>query len=461
MTKKKIKYSVIIPTFNEEYFIDKNIKALKNIRDDIEVIVSDGGSNDSTIEICKKENVLLINSQKGRGRQLNAGVKFAKGEILIFLHADTFLPENAFKLMDNFFINEGNKICRFLLGFDVEHRALNLYTSFSKYDTLFTRFGDSAVIVRKSFFDILGGFPDTGIFEDVQFFQKAKRLANISILPGKAISSARRFVRNGIIKQQLINGVLFLGCLLKVSPDTLTSIYNITFKKKNSNSLIIFLRYPKIGTVKTRLACTTTNKFALHFYKRCVTEIIHEIKKVSQLKKYIFYSGKNEKLDVRKWLGKNFFYVPQEGNDLGGRMKDAFQNVFSHGTEKAIIVGTDVPDLNKGIVEQAIEALDNADVVIGPSKDGGYYLLGMKKFHGSLFEEMKYSTSSVFPETISKIEKLGLEYFVLPELHDIDNEEELLDWLSNGSATSLKKEIDLVYNLLNGKAKQRCVHCAQ
>lgn len=374
------------------------------------------------------------------------------------------MPDNAFELLDDFFKNEENNICRFLLGFDVDHWLLDLCASFSKYDSIFTRFGDSAIIVRKLFFEKLGGFPESSAFEDVEFFKHAAnhlRGKSISILPAKVISSARRFIQNGPIKQKLINSYLFAGYFLKVKPESITCFYNKRQNQKKRASLIIFLRYPQIGKVKTRLAETTSNEFALHFYRECANKITAEIKKVSQINKYIFYSNKNEKEDVKNWLGKSLYYSSQDENDLGLRMKKSFQKVFSHGAEKVIIVGSDIPDLSNEIINDAINKLDQADVVIGPSKDGGYYLLGMKKMHNSLFEDIEFSTSSVLSQTISKIEKLGLRCSLLQELQDIDTENELIQWLNNNSNSIIKKEIDMVYNLTKGKVRQKCAHCAQ
>jgi glycosyltransferase involved in cell wall biosynthesis len=149
------KYSVIIPTLNEEYFIEKNLRFLNSLNRNLEIIVSDGGSVDNTTAVAKKYNAQVINSDTGRGIQLNTGAKATNGDIFLFLHADTFLPKNAFDLLDEYFTNNENNICRFSIGFDFNHRLLDLYSSFSKYDTPFTRFGDSAVIVRKSFFENL------------------------------------------------------------------------------------------------------------------------------------------------------------------------------------------------------------------------------------------------------------------------------------------------------------------
>lgn len=440
-----MKYSIIIPTLNEDHFLAKNLDSIKSYKEELEIIISDGGSVDSTLKIVKDKKVKIINSAKGRGVQLNNGAKAATGEILIFLHADTFLPDNAFELIEDLFANSQNKICRFLLGFDFNHKVLDLYTRFSKYDTQFSRFGDSAIIIRRTLFDELSGYKNWEAFEDVDFLKRASKLSNIKILNSAVISSSRRFIQNGIIRKQLVNILLFIGYLLKFNTKVLCQMFNRKLKKRN-DSIIIFARYPKLGQVKTRLAKTTSPEFALKFYKSCAEILVKNIKKIRSINRFVFYSNKDDKTQTINWLGNKLFFAPQEGDDLGTKMKNAFNKVFSTGSQKVIIVGTDIPDLSKKIIIQALDSLEKFDVVIGPAKDGGYYLLGIRKMHSELFEGIEYSTSLVLSETLIRVKELKLSYYLLPELLDIDTEENLIQWLNDDYENPIKREIKLVYN---------------
>jgi rSAM/selenodomain-associated transferase 1 len=197
---------------------------------------------------------------------------------------------------------------------------------------------------------------------------------------------------------------------------------------RNKSSLIVFLRYPEKGKVKTRLAATTSEDFAQQWYRKCVDKIISEIDKTPNIETNIFYSIIKEKEKVIKWLGNKYIYYDQKGSDLGARMQNAFFKVFANNSGKAIIIGTDIPDLNHNILSDAFELLDNNDIVLGPSVDGGYYLLGMNRLHNSLFEGIEFSTATVLSETISKIDKLGLTFSMLPKLQDIDIEDDLVNW---------------------------------
>jgi rSAM/selenodomain-associated transferase 1 len=222
-------------------------------------------------------------------------------------------------------------------------------------------------------------------------------------------------------------------------------MYNNNIGKIRTDSIIIFLRYPKIGEVKTRLANTTSSEFALRFYKSCAENIVKNVKKIPGINRFAFYSNEDEKEKIIGWLGNKLFFSPQQGKDLGNRMKNAFEKVFSTGAQKVIIIGTDIPDLSKEVIVNAFNLLDSNDVVIGPSKDGGYYLLGMKKIYPELFEEIEFSLPSVYTETIKKMDMLNLNYYKLPELQDIDTEEDLVHWLNSSSVNTIKHEIKMAY----------------
>ena len=442
------KYSVIIPTFNEKYFISRNIERIKLLFLDAEIIVSDGGSFDGTIEVCKQYGVKIVKSGLGRGQQLNAGASIASGDILIFLHADTFLPGNAAKILFNAFSDEKVKVARFKVSFDFNNKLLDFYSKFSKFNTRFTRFGDSAIIVRKDFFKNLNGFSNRETFEDVDFFKRTSKLTKIFLIDAYVSSSARRFIKVGVFKQQLLNILLFIGYIFRVNSKTLSRLYNKSNKVKVKKALILFLRYPKAGTVKTRLAETTSSDFAVNFYRSCAEKIVGIAKSIEGINRFAFYSNNNEKQVISDWLGNKLFFSVQEGDDLGSRMKNAFEKVFSSGSEKVIIVGTDIPDLSKKIIEQAFNSIEENDVVIGPSKDGGYYLLGMKKMVYDLFGGIEFSNDKVYSKTIKKLNNLNLRYDSLPLLQDIDTEEDLINWLNEKSNNKIKKEIKLAYKTI-------------
>jgi len=220
-----MKYSIIIPALNESKNITQCLKSVTQIFPDEEVIVVDGGSSDQTANLAQKQGAFIVIGLKGRGCQLNGGAHRARGEILIFLHADTQLPSDAKYILDRYFSAESVQIGTFGMRFDKKHWLLNLYSKMTRFDSLMTSFGDQGIAVRKSFFDQLGGFPNWPLFEDVRFLEEARKQTTIHSFPADVITSSRKFTKNGILKQQLRNGWLIFQYYRGVSPQQLFQRY--------------------------------------------------------------------------------------------------------------------------------------------------------------------------------------------------------------------------------------------
>ena len=225
------KFSVIIPVLNEE----ENIAAcLQNVRSCLPkagIIIVDAGSSDKTVSIASQADVLVFLSKKGRGTQLNTGARQANGQILLFLHADTRLPQDTSSQLNKFFQDNRVKIGTFRLRYDLNHWFLNLSAYFTRFDSVFTNFGDRCIVVRKDFFQGLGGFPEWPLFEDIHFLRLCRSKTKVFTFPGPVITSARRYKHNGVIRQQLLNTSLVLQYLLGANPLKLAQKYNISMDK--------------------------------------------------------------------------------------------------------------------------------------------------------------------------------------------------------------------------------------
>jgi len=190
----------------------------------------------------------------------------------------------------------------------------------------------------------------------------------------------------------------------------------------NSNSaLIIFIKNPEKGKVKTRIAKTAGEEKALAIYISLM-EHTHQIALSVNCSRHLFYSQRIQQED--NWSSKNFKKLVQAEGNLGHKMATAFKTAFQQ-HQKVVIIGSDCASLTPAIVEEAFKQLDNHDFVVGPTFDGGYYLLGMSSYQSSVFEDIEWSTESVFPRTIENIDGLEASYFLMPILSDIDYEE---DW---------------------------------
>lgn len=195
----------------------------------------------------------------------------------------------------------------------------------------------------------------------------------------------------------------------------------------SENAIIVFIKNPELGKVKTRLAKTIGDKKALDIYlKLChyTRELLLDIDGTI----YVFY---DESIILEDDWNPDFFHKKlQSKGDLGDRMRAAFHNVLDK-HEKVLIIGSDCPQIKKQHIEQAFDSLNETDVVIGPSFDGGYYLLGMKEEQPYLFNDMPWSQPKLFGESLRKIFSLHKSVSELERLSDVDHEEDLklVDWL--------------------------------
>jgi rSAM/selenodomain-associated transferase 1 len=195
-----------------------------------------------------------------------------------------------------------------------------------------------------------------------------------------------------------------------------------------SEKLIIFTRYPEPGITKTRLIPVLGKAGAANLHRLMAQRTIARalsLQKSRRLSVEIHHTGGSQQ-QMEDWLGTDLIYQNQIDGDLGARMTAAFQNSFDSGVDKVAIIGTDCPDLKAEILAQAFDELSDRDLVLGPAKDGGYYLIGLRRSIPELFDGINWGTSEVFASTRAIAQNLGLNIAVLPILADIDRPEDLL-----------------------------------
>ncbi len=218
--------SIIMPVLNEEVVIEKALKNLTKQKGDFELIVVDGGSTDQTTEIAKRYADIIV-SDKGRACQMNAGAKVANGDILLFLHADSILQNDALVKLENVMDNKGMIGGAFKYALDdpfwfyriIEFLANLRARTFSIYP------GDHGIFVRRAIFRKIGGFKNIDLMEDIDLSKRLKREGKLVQLDAKIVSSARRLKQEGIITtffHMQLNRFLFLAGM---SPRVLSRFY--------------------------------------------------------------------------------------------------------------------------------------------------------------------------------------------------------------------------------------------
>jgi rSAM/selenodomain-associated transferase 1 len=191
----------------------------------------------------------------------------------------------------------------------------------------------------------------------------------------------------------------------------------------DNNAICLIFRVPEMGKVKTRLAKEVGEIKAYEYYKIMLNETIKKVLNLGSAALIGFYSG-NKPIN-----GYNFPLYKQKGKDLGEIILNAVKKLKSLGYRKIVVIGSDSPDMPNEFIKNAFEALDNTDFVIGPTEDGGFYLLGLTDIYNCIFFEVDWGSQNVFESLLKNITKLKKTFLLLPIWYDIDSKKELFRWL--------------------------------
>lgn len=179
--------------------------------------------------------------------------------------------------------------------------------------------------------------------------------------------------------------------------------------------------------MKTRLAAAIGEQSALAIYRRLAEHTMAQARALAAdgVEVRVHYAPADAGDSVRAWLGGGAAYLPQAQGDLGTRMRDAFDRAFAAGAERVVIVGSDLPEVSVDLLRRAFGLLDAHPAVIGPARDGGYYLLGLRGMIGGIFDGIAWSTPDVLTSTLERFHAAGVEPAMLEELCDVDTVDDL------------------------------------
>ncbi len=428
--------AVVIPALNEAASIGKVIADIPDWVDDI--VVADNGSDDGTGEAAQENGArVVVEPERGYGAACLAGIAALDDpDIVVFLDADySDHPEETDRLVDP--ILEGRAdlaIGSRALG-NVEPGALTIQQRFGNW--LATR------LVRLFW---KAKYTDLGPFRAIRF-ESLKALGMRDRNYGWTVEMQIRAARIGLIGIEVpvsyrkrigkskisgtVKGVFSAG--YKILATIFISWLNSLRRPLDSfarDQLIVFTRWPEPGTTKTRMIPALGAEGAAQL-QREMTEFFmrtaKEFSQNSQSRIEVRYAG-GDTSRMNGWLGKGLDFRAQADGDLGRRMDDAFRKAFLAGRRRVIIVGTDCPEISTGILTQALSSLDTHDLVLGPCKDGGYYLIGTNQLTPALFKEIAWGTDQVLSKTREIADRLGLKTKLLEVLDDVDRPEDLSIW---------------------------------
>ena len=450
---------IVIPALDEAVTLPALLADLSRLALPSRLLVVDGGSRDETVRAARAGGALVLRSRPGRARQMNAGAAFLTAPWLLFLHADSRLDESALAAIERHMRADGPDAAHFALSFGHPGRFYRVleWGQQIRARALGLVYGDEGLLIRRDLFFASGAYPDVPLMEDVILNRKLARLGRLRPLPATVTTSPRRYEEEGRIRALLRNIRLISRFLAGADPATLATAYPPRRRTARSAdtgrpgspadrastgvdpappALLVFARAPRPGEVKTRLARTLGDERAAALYRRMGRLVIDGVARAPATVTVCFTpDGAGQEL--REWLGPEAArYWPQGSGDLGERMSRMFDRALD-ASSRAVVIGTDAPAVDEHTIRRALQALDSADVVLGPSRDGGYYLLGLRRPRPELFTDIRWSTGSVMLETVDRATDAGLVVTFLEVESDIDTAADL----TPGVALALGREV--------------------
>jgi rSAM/selenodomain-associated transferase 2/rSAM/selenodomain-associated transferase 1 len=424
--------TIVVPVLDEANGIAATLSALAPLREaGHEVIVVDGGSRDDTVARARPLADRVVGAARGRASQMNAGAAIARGEVLLFLHADTRLPPDAEDAIARA-IGSGRRWGRFDVAIDGRSRWLPAIAAMMNARSRLTGIatGDQGMFVERALFASVGGFPPIALMEDVSLSRTLKaRAGRPACLATRVRTSGRRWDRDGAWRTIVLMWRLRTAWWLGVDPATLARRYGLSATPRRV--LQVFAKAPEPGQVKTRLARTLGDQAAVDAYCALVD---HTVGVAAEARR------RGVVASIELWCAPDASHPAfaawarragatlhaQAGDDLGARMQGALRDALSRGLVP-ILIGTDCPAIDVGYLAIASEALDTRAAVLGPVEDGGYALVGVSR-DVDIFRGIAWSTARVMPQTRVALERAGARWAELTTLWDVDTEDDLARW---------------------------------
>jgi rSAM/selenodomain-associated transferase 2/rSAM/selenodomain-associated transferase 1 len=421
---------IVMPVFNEGRMLTARLKALVPLRKrGVELVVVDGGSTDDTWAIASAlaDHVLL--APKGRASQMNAGAHNATAGTLIFLHADTHLPEGADQLIA-LALQAGHDWGRFDVQIESTRGVLRgvarLMNQRSRLTGIAT--GDQAMFVKRAVFESLGGFADMPLMEDVELSTRLQRRGPPACISTPVITSGRRWEQHGVWRTITLMWWLRAAYFFGAAPDALARRYGYAPQPESATAATaIFARAPLPGLAKTRLIPALGPQGAARAQRRFTRNTLRVAVAAATGPVTLWCApDADQRFFTALHRVSGVALQSQCDGDLGTRMQHACtQHFASQPDQPLLLIGTDCPVLAPGHLQAAARALRQHEVVIVPAEDGGYVLVGMRRLVPELFQRIDWSTVQVMSQTRERLTQAGATWLEMPTLWDVD---EPADW---------------------------------
>ena len=425
MTRRSTRLSIIVPVLNEGSTIAVQLAALQPLRAaGAEIVLVDGGSSDGTADLAQPLADRLIVAPRGRAVQMNAGARASRGEVLLFLHADTLLPAAADALVVRA-IEDGALWGRFDVRIAGTHPLLRVVERLMNWRSRLTGMatGDQAIFMRRDAFERAGGFPEIPLMEDIALSRRLRQIAPPACLHEPVTTSGRRWEKHGVLRTILLMWRLRAAYFFGADPQQLAIRYGYAPQGRGAMAIAVFSKAPRAGEAKTRLIPALGAAGAARLQRRMCLRTLDLACRAAHGKVTLWAAPDHQQRFFRAAQVRSGIAVrSQTGGDLGERMN----NAFAAHAGPLLLIGTDCPALSEAHLGAAATALhDGHDAVFIPAEDGGYVLVGLRRPQPRLFEGIAWGSDKVMAQTRERLVALGLRWTEPLVLWDVDRPEDL------------------------------------
>jgi rSAM/selenodomain-associated transferase 2/rSAM/selenodomain-associated transferase 1 len=425
-----MRLAIVVPVLNEASTLAVRLQALTPLRArGAELLVVDGGSTDGTEAIAQPLADRVLRAPRGRASQLNAGAAATRADVLLFLHADTQLPANADRLIEQA-LQPGHRWGRFDVRIEGRHPLLPLVAWFmnrrSRLSGIAT--GDQAMFVQRRLFDSVGGFAALPLMEDIDLSQRLKAIEAPVCLRERVTTSGRRWDQHGFWRTVLLMWRLRAAHAMGMDAHTLALRYG--YRPRAPASVAVMAKAPVAGLAKTRLIPLLGPAGAARAQRGFALQTLGTVRAASTGNVTLWCAPDAAHRFFRALAQRHGVNTTaQPGGDLGHRMATTMSHHFARTPRTPLlIVGTDCPALTREHLQQAADALQTVDAVLIPAEDGGYVLIGMRKPVPEVFAEVAWSTPQVLAQTRERLRLAGVSWHELPTLWDVDEPGDWQRW---------------------------------
>lgn len=434
--------SVVVPVLNEQQALPVFLENAARWEGSFELIFSDGGSTDATLALLTGQNV--VSGSAGRGAQLRRGAEAATGEIFLFLHVDSIIGPGVLGHIEQA-VADGALWGCLRMRFDEAGATYRIGAGMSNLRVVATGipFGDQGIFATREFYERIGGFPDIALMEDYEFSRRARKAAGRPVrLPDVIETSARRFEKAGALRTAWEMRKLRYLFRRGVPADRLAAHYPQVREGNRGRDcgssttvLVVLTRTPVPGLVKTRMQSALSADECAALQRALALDTIEQACTVPGVNPVVYcsddwkYSEHGQRIrecfeeDIKRTgeaCGVRVVVKQQRGADLGERISSAVRDELADGAERCVVMGSDLPRITSAIIAETLSAWGDADVLLAPSGDGGYWAVGLKRPFPQLFKGAHMGTSSVWDEALETCREQGMDVTFGQAADDLD-----------------------------------------